>query len=126
MSIGTDEMQVLMHKGSPLNGNSATRQARRRGTSAVRLGDTLCELMESRISQRQCRFGAVAEVWSQVLPSALREHCELVDISGGQLKVRVDSSPYKYELQLCSSELLEELRRQCPQARLTRIKFVVG
>jgi len=117
-----------MDEGSQLNGNSTTRQAsrRRRGTSAVRLGDTLCELMESRISPRQCRFRAVVEVWSQVLPSALREHCELVDISGGQLKVQVDSSPYKYELQLCSSELLEELRRQCPQARLTRIKFVVG
>ena len=115
-----------MNEGSQLNGNSTTRQASRRGTSAVRLGDALCELMEGRISPRQCRFGAVVEVWSQVLPSALREHCELVDISGGQLKVQVDSSPYKYELQLCSSELLEELRRQCPQARLTRIKFVVG
>ncbi|MHC4494517.1 MAG: hypothetical protein ACYSYM_01700 [Planctomycetota bacterium] len=40
--------------------------------------------------------------------------------------MRVDSSSYMYELQLCSSELLEELQQQCPKARLTRIKFTVA
>jgi hypothetical protein len=40
--------------------------------------------------------------------------------------VQVDSPSYVYELQLCSSELLNELQQQCPKARLTRIKFVVA
>jgi hypothetical protein len=31
-----------------------------------------------------------------------------------------------YELQLLSSDLLKELDRQCPQARIQEIKFAVG
>jgi len=94
--------------------------------STVTLGDVVQNFMTKWVSPRQARFGAVAELWSQLLPAELCQHCEIVDISGGQLKVRVDSPAYKYELQLCSSEILEELQQQCPKARLTEIKFVVA
>jgi len=94
--------------------------------STVKLGDVVQNFMTKWVSPRQARFGAVAELWSQLLPAELCQHCEIVDISGGQLKVRVDSPAYKYELQLCSSEILEELQQQCPKARLTEIKFVVA
>ena len=92
----------------------------------VRLGDAVQQLMDEHISPRQARFGAVAELWGRLLPVELCRHCEIVDISGGQLIVRVDSPAYKYELQLCSPELLEALQQQCPKARLTKIKFVVA
>jgi hypothetical protein len=82
--------------------------------------------MTEQISPRQARFDAVAEVWRQALPAELCRHCEITDVTGGQLKVQVDSPSYKYELQLCGSELLEELQRQCPKVRLTKIKFVVA
>jgi hypothetical protein len=82
--------------------------------------------MAERISPRQASFDAVVEVWRQVLPAELLQHCEITDVSGGQLKVQVDSPSYKYELQLCSAELLEELQRRCPKVRLTKIKFVVA
>ncbi len=98
----------------------------RKPDRTVRLGDTVQQFMAEQVSPRQARFGAVAELWSQLLPAEFYRHCEIVDISGGQLKVRVDSPAYKYELQLCSSELLEELQHQCPKARLTEIKFVVS
>jgi hypothetical protein len=81
--------------------------------------------MDRQISPRQAVFSEVAETWSQMLPAELGGHCEIVDISGGLLKVRVDSPSYMYELQLCSSELLEELQLQCPKARLTKVKFVI-
>ena len=82
--------------------------------------------MEKRISPQQARFSQVVEVFSRLLPAELHGHCEIIDISGGQLKVKVDSPSYMYELQLCNSELLKELKWQCPKARLTKIKFVVG
>ena len=94
--------------------------------STVKLGDVVQNFMTKWVSPRQARFGAVAELWSQLLPAELCQHCEIVDISGGQLKVSVDSPAYKYELQLCSSEILEELQQQCPRIRLTKIKFVVA
>lgn len=93
---------------------------------AVRLGDVAKELLENQISPKQARFGSIPEVWRQLLPDELRRHCKITDISGGQLKVSVDLPAYKYELQLCSSELLSELQQQCPRAHIKKIKFVVG
>ena len=92
----------------------------------VRLDQVVRELVDEQIFPRQARFSRVAEVWSQLLPAQLARYCEIVEISGGQLDVQVDSPSYMYELQLCSSELLRELQRQCPSSRLTRIKFVVA
>jgi hypothetical protein len=92
--------------------------------STAKVGDVAQTFVAKWVSPRQSRFGAVVEVWSQLIPAELCKHCEIVDISGGQMKVRVDSPSYRYELQLCSSELLKELQNQCPKARLTEIKFV--
>lgn len=99
---------------------------RMRPDRAEKLGDTLSRFMEGWVSPRQARFGPVIEMWGQLLPAELSRHCEIADISGGKLKVRVDSSSYMYELQLCSSELLINLQRLCPRARIKQIKFVIG
>jgi predicted nucleic acid-binding Zn ribbon protein len=98
----------------------------RRPYDAFGLGQVAQQLMDRQISPRQAVFSEVAETWSQMLPAELGVHCEIIDISGGLLKVRVDSPSYMYELQLCSSELLEELQQHCPKARLTKVKFVVA
>ena len=98
----------------------------RKPYSAFGLGQVAQQLMDRQISPRQAVFSNVAGTWSQMLPAELGRHCEIADISAGRLVVQVDSPSYMYELQLCSSELLEELRQQCPRARLTRIKFVVA
>ena len=88
------------------------------------IGEAAEQFMDERISPRQKRYGAVIEIWRQVLPEELCRHCEIIDISGGQLTVRADSPSYKYELHLCSSEILKELQRQCPRVRLTKIKLI--
>jgi predicted nucleic acid-binding Zn ribbon protein len=94
--------------------------------NASSIGQVAQQLMDERISPLQARFSKIAEFWSQLLPVELSGHCEIIDISGGQLTVQADSPSYVYELQLCSPELLKELQRQCPKARLAKIKFVVG
>jgi hypothetical protein len=94
--------------------------------SAANLGKVAQQLLDERISPQQARFSQIAEVWSRLLPAGLCGHCEIIDISGGQLEVQADSPSYMYELKLCSSELLEELQRQCPRTRLTKIKLVVA
>jgi predicted nucleic acid-binding Zn ribbon protein len=102
------------------------RPAARQAKTAVRIGDVLGELMEKRVSPQQIRFGLIAEAWSQLLPVELCQHCRIAGISGSRLKVLADSPSYMYELQLLSCELLKELARQCPQARIQEIKFAVG
>ena len=99
---------------------------KRRAETAVRLGNVLGGLMENRVSPQQSRFGLMAEAWSQLLPAELCLHCRIDGISGGRLKVLADSPSYMYELQLLSNELLEELGRQYPSARIQEIKFTVG
>ena len=106
--------------------NILTRRTRRKPHSTTRLSETISELMDNRISPVQARFCSISQLWSQLLPAELARHCRLVDISGGRLKVVVDSPVYMYELRLCSRQLLEELQRQCPQARVKDITSVVG
>jgi hypothetical protein len=102
------------------------RQKQRHQDKAVKLGEVARELMEKRISPRQARFGSIPEIWRQLLPDELRRHCKIVGIWGGRLKVLVDLPAYKYELQLCSADLLSELQQQCPRAHIKKIQFIVG
>ena len=115
-----------MDRGGQAGRADGARREQRRKGGAVKLGETLQTVMTEQIRPLQAKFGELADAWSEVVPKELYEHCKIVDATNGELKVCVDSPPYMYELQLCSSELLKELQRQCPQARLKRIKFVVG
>ena len=92
--------------------------------NTTKLYDTAQKFLTEQVASKQIKYGAVVEIWNQLLPEELCRHCEIVGISGGKLRVKVDSPAYNYELQLCSSELLKELQQQCPKARLTEIKIV--
>lgn len=106
--------------------NAVKWQKTPRPYNTASLGQVAQQLMEEHISPLQARFSDISEAWSRLLPIELDGHCEIVDISGGQLTVQADSPSYVYELQLCNAELLKELQRQCPKVRLSKIKFVVG
>jgi predicted nucleic acid-binding Zn ribbon protein len=115
----------MMNEDQQLNSAVKCRKVRHMN-GATRLGQVAKELMESRISPQQAKFGSVPEIWNHLLPEELRRHCRIADISGGRLKVLVDLPAYMYELQLCSSELLCELQCQCPRAHIKKIQFIVG
>ena len=114
----------MMSEGAQIY-NGIWQRKVRRPDRTVRIGDAAQKFFGEQVSPRQAKYGAVIEVWRQILPAELSQHCEIVEISGGQLTVQVDSPSYKYELRLCSSGLLRELQQQCPKARLTKIKFVI-
>jgi len=91
-----------------------------------RLFDVVRQLLEERIGPRQDVFACVSQLWEELLPETLRQHCRLDGISGGCLKVLVDSPCYMHELRFLSESLLDELNRSCPKARITRIKTALG
>ncbi|MHC4060830.1 MAG: DciA family protein [Planctomycetota bacterium] len=101
------------------------RRTRSDANRVAMLGDAVKQLMEDRVSPQQTRFESICDLWSELLPAELSRHCRLGDISGGRLNVFVDSPPYMHELRLCSPELLEEIQRRCPQARIRRIQFAI-
>jgi predicted nucleic acid-binding Zn ribbon protein len=94
--------------------------------NVVGLGEVVSELVQNRILPQQIRFGLIIAAWHQMLPAELYRHCRIVEISNNRIQVRVDSPSYMYEMQLCRAELLKELARRCPQARIKDIKVVVG
>ena len=97
---------------------------RKRYDRFVSIGQVTEQFFAGQVVPQQKKYGNVVEVWEQVLPEELGRHCEIVDISGGNLSVQVDSPAYKYELHLCSREILKELQKECPKARLTKIKLI--
>lgn len=105
--------------------NAIRRGKARKPDRTVRIGEVAEKFMGEHVSPRQDKYGAVVEIWRRILPQELSRHCEIIDLKGGQLTVKADSPSYKYELHLCSSELLKELQVHCPKIRLTRIKFIL-
>ena len=115
-----------MDEGEQLLRDAVKGRTVKKFDTTAKVGDLAQMFVNKWVSPRQARFGAILEVWSRLIPAELSKHCEIVDVDSGKLKVSVDSPSYKYELQLCSSELLKELQQQCPRARLTEIKFVIA
>ena len=114
----------MNHIEQPRSGTDG-RMRRRRG-GAIRLDGAVEELIDNQISPRQASFDLVSELWSQLLPPELARHCKIAGISGGLLKVIVDSPTYMHELRLCSSELLKGLQQRCLRARIKKIKIVLA
>ena len=109
--------------------NIRTRRRRTKtatANTAVRLGDTIKKLMDGHISPRQQKFQSITQLWNQLLPAELARHCRIVDVSGGELKVKVDSPSYSHELRWCSSGILKQLQQNCPGAGIKRIKSVLS
>ncbi len=87
------------------------------------LGTDLLRLMENRIEPGHNRFEPVEEKWRQLLPAHIREHCKLKELSGGILKVAVDSPSYMHQIRMRKVELVRELKKHCRAARIKDIKI---
>ncbi|KPJ66005.1 MAG: hypothetical protein AMJ43_09455 [Coxiella sp. DG_40] len=111
---------------SRLQGSGIRRRAEPSFQTPAKLGDMIREIMNQWISPQQVKFDSVVRLWSELLPEELRQHCRIMDISAGRLKVLVDSPSYMYDLQLRSSVILAELRRRCKQARIKSIKIALA
>ena len=95
-------------------------------STSERLGPLVQSLMERTIQPAKLRVDPVVEAWSRSVPPALAAHCHVAGMSGGQLRVKVDSPVYLYEIQLCQDALLKELQTQVPRAGLRKIRFQLG
>ncbi len=104
----------------------ADKWKRPKAKKAFAIGSLVCDILEKRLLPRQKQFGPIVEMWQQLLPEELRQHCRLDSVQGGRLKVKVDSPIYLHELQMCRDELLEQLQDSCPRARLRGVDFKIG
>ena len=99
--------------------NIVRHKRRFKQTDAVKLRDIADRVVTGK-ARMQKRYGKVLEVWSQLLSGTLLEHCWIVDIKGGVLKVQVDSAAYRQELEWCRTDLLRQIRRRCGRFRIDK------
>jgi|WetSurMetagenome_2_1015567.scaffolds.fasta_scaffold1588945_1 hypothetical protein len=111
-----------MREGTQIFGRTNQPKPRQEEES-FSLGQAVSKFLDEQVSPKQAVYGTVIEIWDKILPAELAKHCRIVDITDGQITVAVDSPSYKYELNLCSDELLKQLRQLCPVRRLKKIKF---
>ncbi|MHC4637487.1 MAG: DciA family protein [Planctomycetota bacterium] len=91
----------------------------------VKLGDAITKFM-SRVTPLADKYCTVEEYWNQSLPEEVKRHCRLGAVSGGLIEIIAESPSLLYELRLCSRQILKDLRINCPEAGIRKIKFVVG
>ncbi len=114
-----------MRDGTQIFGR-ISRQKTEQTEVTFRIGQAVQQFLGEQVSPKQSVYAEVIDVWSEILPAELAEHCRITDITAGQITVAVDSPSYRYELNLCSAELLKELQMQCPGLRLKKIRFSVN
>ena len=90
---------------------------------ATRLGDVVERIQVGRILPNHRRFAGLVEELGELLGPEINKHCKIDSVSAGKLKILVDSPSYRTELRLCSHELLGQLQRQCPQAKIKSIEI---
>jgi predicted nucleic acid-binding Zn ribbon protein len=101
----------------------------RRQPKPVLLADALAGVMSAGrtgVAQRYEMASQLGEVWAQLLPPKLAQHCRVVDLSAGLLTVEADSPSYMYELRISSHQFLEQLRESCPVVKVRAIKVVLA
>lgn len=93
------------------------------------MGEALAGLMspgKTGLAQRYEMAGRIREVWMQLLPPELSQHCRVVDLSQGLLTIEADSPSYMYEVRISSSQLIGFLRQGCPAAKIRAIKVMLA
>ncbi|MCF7958182.1 MAG: DUF721 domain-containing protein [Phycisphaerae bacterium] len=94
---------------------------------AQKLGITVDRFFRRVVIPRQKRLSALAEVWQALLPQELLEHSCLENYTRGNLRVLVDSPVHYAELHMLVREgLLDQMRAECPNIPLSRIKLARG
>ena len=64
----------------------------------------------------------IVDAWEQIVPRQLHEHSRLSKISGGCVYIEVETGAYMHEMQLISTELLENIKARCPYSTIKKIK----
>ena len=112
-----------------MDGRTDSRTLYGRRSQPAPLAEALAEIMEPRrvgITPRYEAASRLSEVWARMLPEEMAGRCRIVDFTAGLLTVAVDSPSYMYELRISSSQLVEHLKRECPEAKLRAMKITLA
>jgi hypothetical protein len=96
---------------------------------ATPLKDVLAKFIEpgpDALAKRYETTNKISQLWTQLLPPVLAEHCRIVEFSQGQITVEADSPSFLYEMRISSQQLIQYLRQGCPSAKIRAIKVILA
>jgi hypothetical protein len=94
---------------------------------AAPLGAEMVRFFKHSVERRQTKLARIAEVWEQLVPQLILDHCALEGLSRGALSVLVDSSAHLYDLkQLLLAGLEQQLLLACKSTGLRKITLRAG
>lgn len=91
------------------------------------LAADLVGFFKQHVEKRQSKFGRIADVWAQLIPSTLLPHTCLESFHAGTLRVLVDSSSHLYELKtVLLAGLQQQILLACRREGLRKITPKLG
>ena len=96
------------------------KRQKRSGRKPDKLGEVIFSYLGGKHRKLEANAGVV-DAWREILPERFYDHCELMGIEGGVLRLEADPGPYMHELQVSSCALLEQLQRRCPRSGIRRL-----
>ena len=97
------------------------------GAVPDRLGPELVNFFKQSVQKRQTKLVKIAEVFAQVVPAPLLEHCCIESFARGRLTVLCDSSAHLFDLKsLLLEGLQQQLLSRCKAAGLTQVAVKLG
>jgi hypothetical protein len=95
--------------------------------AAPMLGVEMISFFKHAVQQRQGKLARIAEVWVELVPESLSDHCTLHGLNRGTLTVRVDSASHLFELkQLLLAGLQDQMFLACRASGLRKISLRPG
>jgi len=101
-------------------------QQRRPADAGTPLSAPLSLFMKRVLAKRVRQLSALAFVWDELVPEAVRDHTALESFVGGTLTVTVDSASHRFQLKtLLDGGLLKQIQSRLPMA-LNKVRLVPG
>jgi len=93
---------------------------------SVRLGETLMQVMEKKITPAANKSNVLQDAWLKVVPEHMKTFCSLEKISQGKVHIKVCSPSHLFEMRMYRDDLIQKLNEICPVAKVRQIRFFVG
>lgn len=90
------------------------------------VGPAIQEFLERSGFSRIVQFGAVAEVWSEVVGEDVQRHCKPVRLDGNDLVVEVDHRGWITELSFRQRAILDSLAERLGRPVVSHLKVTLA
>lgn len=90
-----------------------------------KLGSVLADYLKYKIEPQRKQWAVLSEIWDDIIPQKLKEHCEPAGLDGGVLAVKVDSQAYANEIRMISRDLINNIRNKTGILKIVKIRTLL-